>query len=215
MRILAFELLSKRARMVPKGDGGCAFAADPALTAPEAQVIWLSDWRPTVVILRAQPGGRRALTFTPSAWPDLRVRRSAHDGEHIIVGLGREEHQLWLPDPPAEGASLAAVIGLDDNASRRAEAAMGFLRLAKGQRARGDPTKKNCPRAKNILRALDGHLSGASYRTIAEVIFGPSRVAAEPWKTSSARDSTIRLVRRGVALMRGGYRDILRRRDFD
>jgi hypothetical protein len=201
--------------MVPKGGGGCAFAADPALPATDAQVFWLPDWRPTIVILRAQPEGRRALTFTPSAWADLRVRRSARDGEHIIVGLGREEHQLWLPDPPAEGASLAAIIGLDDYASRRVEAAMGFLRLAKGQRARGDPTKRNCLRAKNILRALDGHLSGASYRVIAEVIFGPSRVAAEPWKTSSVRDAAIRLVRRGVTLMRGGYRNILRRRDFD
>jgi hypothetical protein len=167
------------------------------------------------VILGARPARLPTLTFTPSTWPDLRMRRSAHDGEHIIVGLGREEHQLWLPDPPTEGASLAAIVGLDKDASRRAEAAMGFLRLANGMRARGDPTKRNCLRAKNILRALDGHLSGASYRVIAEVIFGPTRVAAEPWKTSAVRDAAIRLVRKGVALMRGGYRDILRRRGFD
>lgn len=202
--------------MVPNGAGGCAFAADPALPATDAQVFWLPDWRPTIVILGARPARLPALSFTPSVWPDLRMRRSAHDGEHIIVGLGREEHQLWLPDPPTEGASLAAIIKLDKDASRRAEAAMGFLRLANGQRARSDPRRRAVSdRAKNTLRALDGHLRGASYRVIAEIVFGPSRAAAEPWKTSSVRDATIRLVRRGVALMRGGYRDILRRRGFD
>lgn len=54
-------------------------------------------------------------------------------------------------------------------------------------------------------------MAGASYRDIAESLFGSQRVGEEPWKTSPLRDSTIRLVRGGVALMRGGYRKFLRR----
>lgn len=62
------------------------------------------------------------------------------------------------------------------------------------------------------LRALDGHLAGASYRAIATVLFGAVRVAAESWKTASVRDRTIRLVRGGIQLMRRGYRALLRGR---
>jgi hypothetical protein len=63
-----------------------------------------------------------------------------------------------------------------------------------------------------MLRALDGQLADASYREIAEVLFGARRLEHEPWKTSSLRDTTIRLVRGGLALMRAGYRKLLRGR---
>ena len=62
------------------------------------------------------------------------------------------------------------------------------------------------------LRALDGHLEGASYRTIAEVLFGPARIPDRAWKTHDLRSRTIRLVQLGVRMMRGGYRDLLRLR---
>ena len=52
-------------------------------------------------------------------------------------------------------------------------------------------------------------MDGASYRVIAEAFFGHRRVAAEPWKTASLRDTVIRLARTGSAMMRGGYRALL------
>ena len=39
----------------------------------------------------------------------------------------------------------------------------------------------------------------------------PRRVEREAWRTASLRDTTIRLVRDGLRLMRGGYLDLLRR----
>jgi hypothetical protein len=63
-----------------------------------------------------------------------------------------------------------------------------------------------------MLRALDGHLAEASYREIARVLFGVRRLERDAWKTSSLRDQTIRLVKGGVALMRAGYRRLLRGR---
>jgi hypothetical protein len=61
------------------------------------------------------------------------------------------------------------------------------------------------------LRALDGHLAGESYRAIAHVLFGSRRVpSGAAWKTHDLRDRTIRLVRTGVRLVRGGYLDLLR-----
>jgi hypothetical protein len=54
-------------------------------------------------------------------------------------------------------------------------------------------------------------LTGESYRAIAQVLFGKSRVlTGSSWKTHDLRDRTIRLVRTGTKLMQGGYLDLLR-----
>ena len=63
-----------------------------------------------------------------------------------------------------------------------------------------------------MLQAVDGSTNGASYREIANIIFGASRIAADPWKTSALRDSTIDLVKDGLAMIAGGYRKLLRHR---
>ncbi|WP_244485796.1 DUF2285 domain-containing protein [Bradyrhizobium tropiciagri] len=60
------------------------------------------------------------------------------------------------------------------------------------------------------LRALDGYTDGASYRIIAEVLFGRQRIPERGWKTHDVRARTIRLVKAGRALVRGGYRAPLR-----
>jgi hypothetical protein len=59
------------------------------------------------------------------------------------------------------------------------------------------------------LRALDGRLEKASYRDIAEALFGISRMPERGWKTHDLRDRTVRLVRLGHAMMQGGYRRLL------
>jgi hypothetical protein len=63
-----------------------------------------------------------------------------------------------------------------------------------------------------MLQATDGHRSGATYREIAEVIYGIERIRAEHWKTSALRDSVIGLVENGLAMIAGGYRQLLRHR---
>ena len=59
------------------------------------------------------------------------------------------------------------------------------------------------------FRALDAHLDKASHREIAKGLFGRDRIPERAWKTHDLRDRTIRLVRDGVALMSGGYRQLL------
>ncbi|MBN8911304.1 MAG: HAMP domain-containing protein, partial [Rhizobiales bacterium] len=61
-----------------------------------------------------------------------------------------------------------------------------------------------------MIRALDGHLEGASYRELARALYGQEAVERFPWKTSSVRGQTIRLVADAVAMMDGGYRKLLR-----
>lgn len=67
-------------------------------------------------------------------------------------------------------------------------------------------------RLRRMLQAVDGRSEGASYRQIAEAIFGQSRIAETPWKTSALRDATIDLVKDGLALTAGGYLSLLKRR---
>jgi hypothetical protein len=64
-----------------------------------------------------------------------------------------------------------------------------------------------------VLRALDARLAGEAYRTIAQGLFGAHRVPSGAyWKTHDLRDRTIRLVRTGAHLMRGGYLELLTHR---
>lgn len=76
-------------------------------------------------------------------------------------------------------------------------------------------SKQRRERMSAAIRALDAHSSGGSYRIIAEALFGKKRIPDRAWKTHDLRNRTIRLVQGGLALMRGGYRKLLRpkRRD--
>lgn len=73
-------------------------------------------------------------------------------------------------------------------------------------------TRQRRDRLVLTVRALDGHLAEASYREIAQALFGTRRIERDTWKTSSLRDRTIRLVRGGIHLMRAGYRTLMRGR---
>jgi hypothetical protein len=61
-----------------------------------------------------------------------------------------------------------------------------------------------------MMRALDGWMAGHSQREIAEGLFGTARVRSRPWKDHDLRSHVIRLTKSGIALMRGGYRALLR-----
>lgn len=140
------------------------------------------------------------------------MSRVAADGLHALLTDGPVQHRLWLPEAVAEGDPLICVLPLGAAAAIGAQAALAFWRHVAGRRAprwRPDP---RLDRTTLALRALDGHAAGASYRALAEVLFGPQRVGAHAWKTSSVRDATIRLVRSGMSMMRGNYRRLLRNR---
>ena len=63
---------------------------------------------------------------------------------------------------------------------------------------------------RDYLVALDGRLAGRSYRDIAEVLYGSERVG-EYWTddTRGLKSKVRRAVESGLALMNGGYRDLL------
>lgn len=196
--------------MDPSGVGGFDFAVDPALNAVEAEIFWCPKCCSSVVMLDAHPALNSMLVYAPQEWPDVRSRRTTSDGDYLILGARRREHRLWLPGPPAPGAALSVLIPIDNSTSTRSAATLRFLRHING-RSSGSAAEMHDKRISEMLRALDGHLAKASYRDIAEQLFGHERLNREPWKTSSIRAMTIRLVKGGIALMRGGYRKLLTR----
>ena len=60
----------------------------------------------------------------------------------------------------------------------------------------------------HTLQALDATLAGASLREVAEGLFGADAVAADWHAAGDLRARVRRLVRRGDALMRDGYRHL-------
>lgn len=148
-----------------------------------------------------------------AGWSGTRTERRAHDGVYLILADRSLEHRLWMPRRLDEPSALAAHVPLDGLAEARMAATLRLHRHLAGDRpAEPDLTRQRRDRLTDAARALDGRLDGASYRTIATTLAGGPHVAAEPWKTSSLRDTIIRLVRTGTRLMKTGYRDLLRRR---
>jgi len=192
---------------------GLAFPADPQVRADEQTVFWLPEVLASTVILVSLNGDWDGSSFAydPENWPGLIALREAPDGVFIQLSDDGTVHHLWLPSRPDEGKSVAAMLPLDDAAPVRIDATAAFWRTLARKRSirqqRSPPLRH--ARLTPALRALDGRQSGASYRAIATALYGEERIAAESWKTSSLRDTTIRLVRRGLFLMRGGYRRLL------
>lgn len=192
--------------------GGCDFFADPDKSADQVPVFWLPETHSASVVLSQSPVENEAvIRFQPETWRGELVARFASDGVHLILVDRRDEHRLWLPDSLSEATPLAAIIPLDRAVDVRAAAAIRFYRQVTGRRA-GFGRQLSQPRQTRLilsLRALDGRLDGTTYRKIAVVLFGADRVPERGWKGHDLRDRTIRLVRLGVSMMRGGYRRLL------
>jgi hypothetical protein len=105
------------------------------------------------------------------------------------------------------------ILPLDAHFSTRLKAALRLWRVLNGRAAGRDPQGLPAHRRARLvlaLRALDARLDGASYRELADAIFGPLPVGGEAdWATQPVRDRAIRAARLGRELMLGGYRRLL------
>jgi hypothetical protein len=108
--------------------------------------------------------------------------------------------------------SLSALIPLDGNTLGRIEALTRFYSAQLGRAIPPDTrlTSQQRRRLRFMIQAFDGRINSATYREIANTIYGASRVADMPWKTSPLRDSVIALVRDGIAMVGGRYRQLLK-----
>lgn len=139
----------------------------------------------------------------------------ADGSEHVLFAEGGRRLQLAisggsllagdrlltdaLPDPAIAPARLLALRRLADLRHHRTLRPVLYPPDARGARLVG------------VLRALHGWLAGAAFRDIAIALFGEARVDRD-WNDpgDNLRDQVRRAVKRGRALMEGGWRRFLR-----
>jgi len=158
----------------------------------------------------AGDAGQYAIDWTRLAAGEF---RHGPDGWHAIVPLAGAIHRLYLPEIPATGSPVLAELPFDANFDIRLLAANRFWSAIEGRRLGRPPLALPHHRRRRFIlrvRALDAWLAGNSYRKIAEGLFGKERVLGRSWKDNELRSLIIRLVKSAIALMRGGYRALLR-----
>ncbi len=132
-----------------------------------------------------------------------------------MLQLRGAEHRIWLKQEPFASTTHVVELPFDDDFDARAHAARRLWLALNGRPAGPSFYELSAQRRQRLalaLRALDARLDGGNYRMIAEVLFGAKRIPERAWKTHDLRNRTIRLVQAGYALMRGGYRELLRQK---
>lgn len=180
--------LQRRIATPSRSLGGCDFEAD------DAPLTWTPQALPTVVGVIATP----AALAGQSRRADARALPTA-SGLRIEL--------------PSDGVADAALLPFDEHFPTRIAAALRVWRALTSRKPGRDPQALTAQRRDRLvlaLRALDGRLAHASYRELAEELFGPLRLRGDAdWNSHDLRDRTIRLARLGSELSRGGHRRLL------
>lgn len=171
-------------------------------------VNWTAEALPSVIAVTSRPARFGNPDFD---LPELALRQLLElpTGDHVIQRSGISL-RVSLNRPGA--GSPTVVLPLDKLFEIRISAAIRLWRALTSKPLGRDPAALSSARRSRLilgLRALDGHQEGATYRDIADGLFGMPGMSARAWKTHDLRDRTIRLVRYGRTLMRGGYRSLL------
>lgn len=202
----------------PLGRWGCLYADPPDHDASSATVFWHPQRYSSVLPVQAfdestdvqttmfrlhEMNCATTLLLTDDGLQHMFVKDGGHGFQLAISGasLLRPVHLLAdaVLDPKDVGLRLAAVQCFND------------LRATGHLVPSHFPAEPASPRLRFVMQALDGALAGASHREIAVALFGAARVE-EDWNSHSAylRDRVRRAVKRGRALMNGGYLNFLR-----
>ncbi|WP_089152728.1 DUF2285 domain-containing protein [Rhizobium sp. CIAT894] len=148
----------------------------------------------------------------PASDDDVPGIPSANPTSERIEAVGGD---IWarLIDPETGGRPIAAIVILDDATPDRLEAIARYWRGLRSPPTSPDPrlTTQRRQRLRQMLRAVDARLERQTYRAIAIALFPNHKIDAASWAGDALRETTIRLARDGMKLVRGGYRDLLRR----
>jgi hypothetical protein len=203
---------SRRRRIEAAHRWGLRLLEDPDLDARDAHPAWFPDHEAVVQLYPDADPPPEAIAF--EFWRVPGRKQLIHDGHRLLL-ITR-----W----PGCCLRLALAPGLRDGvpyvyAIRASTEPCGCCRWLASELARlaasacTAPTALALPRPLatallelHTLQALDATLAGASSRDVAAGLFGVAAVAQDWHADSGLRSRVRRLVRRGKALMRGGYR---------
>ncbi|GBC54741.1 DUF2285 domain-containing protein [Pseudomonas aeruginosa] len=206
------DWLRRRRRPEAAGRWGLRLLEDPALDAREAHPAWFPDHDAVLQLYpdADPPPDADAFEF----WRLPGRKHLIHDGRRLVLITRWPGCCLRLVIAPGlkDGLAYAYAIRACTTLCERYQALTAELDKLT---AAGDepPSATVRPRPPltallelHTLQALDATLAGASLREVAEGLFGVDAVADDWHADSALRARVRRLVRRGDALMRDGYR---------
>ncbi|WP_429951536.1 DUF2285 domain-containing protein [Comamonas sediminis] len=185
---------------------GLRLLEDPALDARDAHPAWQPGHAGVVQLHPDEDPPANAVPF--ALWRIAGHKQLIHDGKRLALIARSPGRCRRFALAPGLHDGMAFVYGVRAGAAPPADFASDMTKAASVAPA-GMASPRPTPGALlelHTLQALDAALAGASLREMAEGLFGADAVAAD-WHTDSALRARVRrLVRRGDALMRGGYR---------
>ena len=174
---------------------GLRLLEDPALDARDAQPAWLPGH---AAVVQLYPDADPPVDAEPFAfWRIPGHKQLIHDGKGLALVARSPGRCLRFALAPGVEDGMAVVYAHRGGANARLA-----TDLAPMARPRPPPAALL---ELHTLQALDATLAGASLHQIAEGLFGED-AAADWYADGGLRAKVRRLVRRGDALMRGGYR---------
>ena len=178
---------------------GLRLLEDPALDARDAHPAWLPGHAAVVQLYPDADPPPDATAF--AFWRVPGHKQLLHDGKGLVLIARSPGHCLRFALAPGLEDGMAVAYAHRGGAAAPARGHMPGATLA-------DTKPRPTPAALlelHTLQALDATQAGASLREVAEGLFGPDAVA-DWYSDGGLRSKVRRLVRRGHALMRGGYR---------
>ncbi|ENO87664.1 DUF2285 domain-containing protein [Thauera linaloolentis] len=177
---------------------GLRLLEDPALDARDAHPAWQPGHAAMVQLYPDEDPPPDALIF--AFWRIPGHKQLIHDGKGLALIARSPGHCLRfaLASGLEDGMAVAYAYRGAAAPARHPESGLA-LACAKPR-----PTPAALLEL-HTLQALDATLAGASLREVAEGLFGTD-AAADWYADGGLRSKVRRLVRRGDALMRGGYR---------
>jgi Uncharacterized conserved protein (DUF2285)/Family of unknown function (DUF6499) len=192
---------------------GLVLFADPDKTAAESDIFWQPELLTHAVHCHCKPSNDNATEqLSLSSFQGRRAVLVSFDNEHIAVsGAQKSSHLVVTSGTLLFGSSTITFLheGLSTAANHHRTTQI-LKQFVSAKAATTPPQHRADSKYLDYLIALDGHLEGRSYREIANVIYGSGTVG--PYWTDDSRGYKLkvrRAVRRGIALMNGGYRELL------
>jgi hypothetical protein len=201
--------------------GGCTFAEDPAIAAPEARLIWHADLDPGTLTVEAVPASRSdpdAIDpIALGAWLTMIADRTGR--EHAVLSDGWHHIRFDVEAGTLSSGPVVLRYRLQGSVSARPRL-LPLRRLVEFSLHRRFarslyPPDPRIARWLLTLQVHDGLDAGASLREIAAVLYGERRAAAD-WDgvSDSIRSRVRRLAAEARRLARGGWRSLMRRGGF-
>jgi hypothetical protein len=207
------RLYRPRRRFLAAESWGLELFADPDKTAIETDVFWLPNLLTHVVSCqcRAENDTKRAAISLSSFLGRRAVLAGLHR-EHVAFSTTQNSATLVIEKGTflfGKSAITFTHEGLCSAASHFATMQV-LIQFTVQETSRLKPLSYSESKYLDYLIALDGHLEGRSHREIAIILLGQDVVEAN-WNshTDWLKSKVRRAIRRGKALMNGGYRKLL------